>query len=395
MQLTPVKSRISQILRNHHEFGNELVDKTFQRMFYLSAIAVPVTAAHVVIFSMLSVETEAQQNWRLGIIIYHSVMCLLFSLMILLTRPGRPKTLAPTARRLICTVSHAALLIAGVAVTAIDQLVTPSVTPFLVACTVAGVLFIVNPLAAVSLYSALFLLYSIALSFTQSDHTILVSNLVNGLTACSIAAGLSWLLWQQNIEALQQRNVIQRQQQKLLQSNRQLERLATRDELTGLVNRRMLQMLATEEQALMKRQGSSACLLLLDLDYFKNINDAYGHPAGDQLLQQLAPLLTQSVRGSDRVARWGGEEFGVLLRNTEPAQGLQVAENIRELIQQHRFELTDQNGSVIEIRMTASVGLAPLDAAETDMLGEAYRRADIALYDAKAGGRNRVVGSAL
>jgi diguanylate cyclase len=395
MILTPIKSRISQILRNHQEFGDELGKRTFHRLYYLSVVAAPVSAAHVLIFAALRFDTDAEETWRLGIIAFHSVVCLLCCVLIILSRPANRELLSPAAQRLVCAISHAGLLVAGVVVTAIDQLVTPAVTPFLVACTIAGVLFIVNPLSAAGLYSALFLFYFFALSFTQANDAILVSNIVNGLTACSIAAGLSWLLWQQNIRTLQQRNIIQRQQQRLELSNRRLEQLATLDELTGLANRRMLQMLAAEEQTVMKRRGSPACLLLLDMDHFKHINDTYGHPAGDQLLIQLAALLTQSVRGSDRVARWGGEEFGILLRDTEPAQAVHVAENIRDSIQQHRFVLTDQSGSVIEIGMTASIGLARLDAADAEMLGEAYRRADIALYDAKAGGRNRVAGSAL
>lgn len=389
MLLNKIKSRISQILHDHHTFGDELVGKSFSRMFILSVIATLVSAAHIPVFSALSFETDIEQQWRLGIVVYHSFMFLICAAFCVLTRPSRQ--LSITMRRRITRVLHGAVLLAGVVVTSIDQLVTPAVTPFLVACTVAGALFIVNPLTAVLIYSLLFCLYALVLPLTQTNEAILISNLLNGLTSCGIAIGLSWVLWQQNIRTLQQRDLIHQQKLELELSNRQLEQLATRDDLTGLANRRMLQMVATEEQTLMNRQKIPACLLLLDLDLFKSINDELGHPAGDELLRQLAELLTQTVRASDRVARWGGEEFAILLRNTDADQGMQVAENIRAFIEQHRFELVNQNGVTHEVALTASIGVARLDAGADDMLDHAYREADLALYAAKAGGRNRVV----
>jgi diguanylate cyclase len=389
MMLNRIKSQVTQILQLHHEFGDRLVGKSFSRLFILSVIATPVSAAHVLVFSGMHLETGAEQQWQRGIMLYHGIMFLLFSVLTWWTRPALK--LSVDVQKRISRVIHALVLAAGVAVTSIDQLVTPAVTPFLVACTVAGALFIVNPLTALILYSALFGFYSIALTLTQTDPVILTSNLVNGLTACCIAVGLSWILWQQNIRTLQQQDVIFHQQHELELSNRQLELLATRDDLTGLANRRMLQMLAAEEQTLMVRQNTPACLLLLDLDLFKNINDELGHPAGDELLRQLGTLLTQTVRASDRVARWGGEEFAILLRNSDANQGLQVAEHIRAFIEQHHFELPNQAGVHHEIVMTASIGVAQLDAKADDMLDQAYRSADMALYAAKAGGRNRVV----
>lgn len=393
MLLAPVKSRILQILQLHHEFGNELLENSFHHIFYLTAIAAPVSAVHVLIFLNLSFDSANDQTWQTGITIYHAVLCLLACVLALITRPSRRATLSASIRWWLYRVCHIALVMAGIIVTSIDQLVTPSVTPFVLTCILAGVLFIVNPLTALVLYSALFISYALAVSLTQANDAILASNLVNGLTACSIAAGLSWLLWLQNIRSLQQRRTIQQQQGKLELTNRQLEQLATRDDLTGLANRRMLQMLVAEEQLLMKRQISAACLLLLDLDHFKSINDRYGHPGGDQILQQLAELLTQTVRASDRVARWGGEEFGILLRNTDAARALQVAELIRSVIEQHSYQLTDQSGQTHKVSITASIGLACLDASTADMLHQGYRDADVALYEAKASGRNRVVSS--
>lgn len=389
--LNPIKSWTSQIAHDHRKFGNELMEITFHRICFLSALAAPVSAIHVLVFAGLSFEDPTEQQWRLAVIIYHCVMCLVFAGLAIATRPATQHKLSQRVKYAVCRICLGAVMAAGITVTTIDQLVTPAVTPFLIACTVSGILFILNPLTAIAVYSMLFAVYSLGLTLTQTNELYLVSNIVNGLTACSIATGLSWLLWKQNVDAIQQRNLIQRQQKRLEVSNRKLEELATRDELTGLANRRMLQMLVMEEQIIMKRQSIPACLLLLDLDHFKSINDVHGHPAGDQMLQQLAQLLTQSVRAADRVARWGGEEFCILLRSTDAKQGLQVAAHIRSIIEQHDFFITDQGGNSYKINITGSIGLSGLDANAGDVLDQAYKEADVALYEAKADGRNRVV----
>jgi diguanylate cyclase (GGDEF)-like protein len=388
MMLNRIKSLITQILQLHHEFGDRLVRITFGRLCLLSVIMLVLTAAGLVISSSLSFETDTEQQWQRALILISCITFLPFSVLCWWARPSLK--LSVLVQKRITRFAHALLLVAGLGLTSIDQMVTPAVTPFLMACTVASVLIIVNPLTALIIYSALLGIYAGAMTLTQNDPIFLISNLFNGLMACCMSVGFSWILWQQNISALQQQDVIFQQQQELELSNRQLELLATRDDLTGLANRRMLQMLAAEEQTLMVRQKTPACLLLLDLDLFKNINDKLGHPAGDELLRQLGSLLTQTVRASDRVARWGGEEFAILLRHSDANQALQVAENIRTFIEQHRFELLDHSGVPHEIAMTLSIGVAQLDAKAVDTLDHAYRAADQALYAAKAAGRNRV-----
>jgi diguanylate cyclase (GGDEF)-like protein len=159
----------------------------------------------------------------------------------------------------------------------------------------------------------------------------------------------------------------------------QLEQLATRDPLTGVHNRRAL----TEELALateaMARGGPAPAMLVLDLDHFKRVNDACGHAAGDRVLVQFCDILRRHVRSVDRLFRFGGEEF-VLLLTKAPASGLQpFTDTLRERV---RGELRSPLGPV-----TVSVGAAVLKPGESweDWL----RRADAAMYRAKAGGRDR------
>jgi two-component system cell cycle response regulator len=130
---------------------------------------------------------------------------------------------------------------------------------------------------------------------------------------------------------------------------------------------------------------TTLCLMMLDIDHFKRLNDRYGHPFGDQVLRRVGELLNASVYDTDFVARYGGEEFVVVLPRAEPAGALRKAEAIRRTLENERFALALET-----IRVTASFGIAhfPRDAATPE---ELIGQADAALYQAKSQGRNRVI----
>lgn len=159
-----------------------------------------------------------------------------------------------------------------------------------------------------------------------------------------------------------------------------LQALAERDTLTGLLNRRgfVVQAGTMREQSL--RFDQTFALVLLDVDNFKQVNDRWGHGAGDQLLLQVARLLTQCTRKTDLLARWGGEEFIVLLPHTDLEQARIAAEEMRSVI---------GNGTVDHGPVTISVGVALHVRADT--LESTINRADSAMYRAKEAGKNRVV----
>ena len=176
--------------------------------------------------------------------------------------------------------------------------------------------------------------------------------------------------------------------QKEIQMRRELEarlkeQVAT-DPLTGLHNRRSYEMLFQRELKRRQRYGGSLSLFVLDLDHFKQINDTFGHSAGDRALQALAELCRKQLRDADIIGRLGGEEFVVMLPGTALAEAVPVAERLREQIAEMEFETP--HGS---FRMTATIGLAALLAGDQGF-DELVRRADDALYRGKAGGRNQV-----
>ncbi|MDD3610448.1 MAG: diguanylate cyclase [Halothiobacillaceae bacterium] len=157
-----------------------------------------------------------------------------------------------------------------------------------------------------------------------------------------------------------------------------------RDPLTGLANRLALDERLEHEAARLKRHPSPLTLAIWDIDFFKKINDSFGHKAGDKALHVVARKLAGMVRESDFVARYGGEEFVMLLLNTDGPTALGVTDKIREAIAHAPFRYADK-----PLTITLSCGLTPIQPGEP--LLQAFERADQALYAAKNGGRNRCV----
>ncbi len=157
---------------------------------------------------------------------------------------------------------------------------------------------------------------------------------------------------------------------------------AYRDPLTGIGNRGALERALDREIRLARRQGTPLALTTCDVDHFKNINDTYGHAAGDRVLRCVARNISAALRGSDMVFRFGGEEFVVLLSNTDREGALHVAERIRSLVESNPCEW--EGG---EVHVTISLGVSTLHGDGQELFDDADR----ALYQAKAAGRNRVV----
>ena len=172
--------------------------------------------------------------------------------------------------------------------------------------------------------------------------------------------------------------------QVLQEQNQLLETLSVTDSLTGLFNRKKLDDILADQFARFRRTQRPFAVLMLDIDNFKALNDTYGHLAGDQVLSNLAIILQRSVRTVDFVARFGGEEFVLVLVETSSEGALQIAERIRALVETPRLAATNELISV-----TVSLGVAESrsgDSRPEDVLA----RADRAMYDAKHAGRNKV-----
>lgn len=160
--------------------------------------------------------------------------------------------------------------------------------------------------------------------------------------------------------------------------------LATQDELTGLSNRRHMTALMMAERARQHRSRSPISMVLMDIDHFKRINDGCGHQAGDQVLQIFADVITHGLRAGDALARWGGEEFLLMLPNTSADDALVCVERMRGQLAARSFEHIEPR---LAVTFSAGIGVCDLE----DRMDAIIDRADRAMYRAKTAGRNRTV----
>ncbi len=211
----------------------------------------------------------------------------------------------------------------------------------------------------------------IAISWSAGEHGLALANIIclvglgtvlSMLTATKFEASLR-RAWDQEQRAAQE---------------------ARTDVLTGSSNRRHFEEAALAEWGRCKRYGRDAALLLFDLDHFKRVNDQYGHGIGDRVLRRVAALCRDEIRDIDTLARIGGEEFALLLPETDAAQATVLAERLRQRLADERID-TGKGA----ISVTASFGIAPLLNGDAEWR-QALRQADAALYRAKAAGRNRI-----
>lgn len=180
-------------------------------------------------------------------------------------------------------------------------------------------------------------------------------------------------------------------QDELKLKNRQLEELldkvnymAITDALTGLYNRRRFLDALTNEYERAKRYATPFSLVMLDIDYFKKINDTFGHAVGDAVLKEVSEILLKSIRDIDTAARYGGEEFMIILPNTDIAHARIIAERMRQAIEMHDF-------AGVDWKISVSIGISGMPDVKVDNKEKLIRCADFAMYRAKQCGRNRTV----
>ncbi len=320
--------------------------------------------------------------WRNGVILAHGAM------LPLLAAVGAAQYLlnrrcnhAPMWREIVIGVVSQTYLVLGAVLSVIDQQVGASITALLITTTGTAAAILIRPTVAVIQYGIAVGLFLIGTSWTQPNADLLLSVRVNGIAATALGLGLVLVQWRNQVRVMEQQQRIEEQQRELEAKNQELTLLATRDVMTGLLNRAHFLEEVHREVARMERSRATACLIMIDIDHFKRINDSLGHPGGDRVLIGVAHALAQKVRTVDLLARFGGEEFAILLPETDLAEGMQVAERLRVAIAE---------APVAGVPVTLSLGVAELSFRSPDAFEQCYRAADTALYQAKEDGRNLV-----
>jgi len=173
---------------------------------------------------------------------------------------------------------------------------------------------------------------------------------------------------------------------------RQIHRLLVHDELTGLLTSKSFFSELRRETARADAESRSFCVLMMDLDHFKQVNDTYGHLVGNQTLEEVGGIIMRSLRAGDVAARFGGEEFAAFLLDAQYAQGLVAAERVRAAVEEHPFPIVRRTSTELDPQahyITISVGVASFPSDALDPI-ELIELADTALYRAKRSGRNQV-----
>lgn len=163
---------------------------------------------------------------------------------------------------------------------------------------------------------------------------------------------------------------------------------ATLDALTGLNNRRQFEVRLNQEVATARRQSKPLCAMMLDVDFFKSVNDTYGHVAGDLVLKNIANVIKAELREYDIASRYGGEEFSILLPYTRIEEAFAVAQRLRHSVETTPVDITTDKGESLSVKATVSIGVYQYSQADSPQ--DLYQKADNALYQAKTHGRNKV-----
>lgn len=389
LSFTSLREWLHATLVDHARVQEEASAQSLQRFRIFAVLAIGMNLCYLAYFWywLPAASSALLQRYNQAIGSIHLV-CALGLTMLLpwvhMLRNRAPQH--PLAARLVQWVVSAWTVLFGIALSVADQWVGSNTTNYIMVCLLVAMLALLRPLASLLLFALAYTLLYLALPHTQSNPAMLDMARSHSFSGTVLSMVAAIVMWRQYVTAALLRRALTRTNASLEQQQKELAYLATHDTLTGLRNRRAFWQEAEHELSRALRYPCENGLLVADLDHFKHINDHYGHPAGDAVLQQFAQRLKAQLRECDVPARLGGEEFIVLLPGTGAAGTSVVAEKIRQALQAAPIVHAGQSMAV-----TVSIGVCSLPAHSTCSLEALYAQADQALYAAKAGGRNRVV----
>ena len=260
-----------------------------------------------------------------------------------------------------------------------DQMTTGHIVVFTAQMLLFGLLIYIKPPYQWGLFGLPYLVFMSGVIFFQENIDLLMTHVLNSGVVFIAMVVVTKRFYVHKVYDLHYNYTLKK-------INKKLEALSTLDHLTKVPNRRYFLRQVQHEAAINRRYQTTASLILIDIDYFKKINDTFGHQAGDFVLVELAKLLSKNIRESDTVSRWGGEEFMLLLSHTDIDGAYVLAERLREMVENTVLLYENQ-----PLKVTISGGITALSSAQDKGFEVSYELADQAVYEAKNKGRNQVV----
>lgn len=389
-----MRKKINSFLFPSQHF-KQVTATNMSRLFNVTLFLIPISVMHVVAFAFfVNPQNVAEENWRYGLIVAHSILVAVASIYCIIIFILENYEKERMVAKLITQISAVFIIMfIGVGIVGVDQYVTTSISPFIIFFLVASVVILLPPFVSVVIYTLIYGVFYVVMGIMIQNPIILLSTRFNGLTTLIMALGLSGMLWyyftnneSQKNQITKQNRFLEEQKLELEQLNYRLGVLASMDSMTQLLNRREFEIKVNTEMNVFREEGFTSSMVIADIDQFKLVNDTYGHPVGDELLKQFSLLLKAVLRDKDLIARWGGEEFVIMIHEANPNDAYRIAERLRQKIEKTTFHIDEHH-----IKITASFGIAPLISTDDEPLYSSYLKADKALYRAKDNGRNKTV----
>lgn len=372
----------------NHRVQVQATQVTLRRMFIAAWLVIALNLVYTVWFLgfQLGSATPASRLWILLVGGAHTVSAVLLTVLVLASHRLIRQPKVGEYPALALHVSMVAVTLAlGAGLSVADQLVAANTTMFALISLAVAMLSLMRPTLSVAIFLTIYLVFFFSVPLTQPDPQLLAISRSHAFAATLVSLMASSLMWRQYVQSMVLAWEVQSAQIALTAKQAELEYLATHDSLTGLLNRREFMRQLEQERVRALRHPAPTSLIMVDLDFFKRVNDTYGHPAGDTVLVAVAAALAHSVRKSDVLARLGGEEFIVLLPNTDLVGASGVGQKLLTQIRELHIPFAN-----LQLRITASLGVSSLARGAEQSPDVLYTAADKALYLAKHSGRDRV-----
>lgn len=273
------------------------------------------------------------------------------------------------------------MLVWCAAISLLDQLSSGQIIIYVGSATIFAVTSYIRPTKMLIIYSTVHALFLIALPYLQHDPKSIFGNAINSTLYIALAWLISFMRYKGLIEDFNNRKKIEMQAEELNRINQELKRLSLMDSLTGVFNRFMFEAKLNEDWEECRNRSVPLALIIIDVDFFKKINDNYGHQEGDKCLKKISEILKDSVKDwTNLIARYGGDEFVILIPGMDQITVSEIAEEIRKRVEESR--IPHQYSPVSEY-VTISVGACSVIPSDSITITNFIKYADDALYEAK------------